>query len=185
MKHLNCSEIQLLEFETSQNQPNFMDFAGFPPYIRGREVLPFFPKIVENDFSDDSFHIVEINFQDNWAEKLMKGYSISQKNQKKTAVIVSFSTENTTDFIAFVRALRGIFYLLTKEKLFVFLKIFERDLSLLPMIFSCEIDVVFCDEFLKKKILKLKRNIFSRTIDPFGGDLFIEQKTKEFIKKYI
>lgn len=183
MKHWNEAEIQLLESEI--NEQNFVDFAGFPPYIRGREVLSRFPKIVrKNGFSDESFHMFKINFSDNWAEKLVQAHSVSRENQQKMAVNLSFSGENITDFMAFIRALRGLNYLLNREKLYIFLEIFESDLFFLPMILSCEIDVIFCDDFVKKMILKHKKNIYSQTIDAFGGDLFIEQKTEDFIKKY-
>lgn len=190
MKHIDFKSVTLIE-----NQPqdtNFqVDWAGFPPFIRGNSALPTFPQIVfknhfscisENIYSFENQNFIKIIFQNDTKNLSETLNSISNFD----GVLLDFSSTFNIHSVAFIRALRCVKVLQNNNfHIKIAIEINEKHLKYLPLILASAPEYLVCEEHISSYISENKDFIFSHSIDPFGGNAHLEEITHHFLDFFI
>ncbi|GIZ14625.1 hypothetical protein [Capnocytophaga catalasegens] len=205
MNKIDPFQIKLIDCAQPNTLPP-IDFAGFPPFIRGNNVLNEFPKIIDKqeltiktilDFAPAYQYknqlVVQYNFFENSLEEitktLQKIVKYSTYNAIKIGFLIDFYQHNPFEKIALVRALRGIWYILSKQEkttnnqIDIWSFIDESSFENLPFIVACQTYFLVAEKNIIPYIIQNKNLFYSHTIDLFAGNSLIEEKTYFFINE--
>lgn len=194
MKHIDINSVVLTDFQ--QKTANVIDWAGFPPFIRGNSVIPEFAQIIlkndlqkkqENVYLFENKEFIKISSEENPLEIKKK---LSLGNSEKKYILLNIDTDFSFETIALIRALRGVSYFLQSPQnnepaVEIATNITEKELETLPLLLASMPDYLVCNEKIKSYIIENKEFIFSNTIDAFGGSFLLEEKTKTFLTLFL
>ncbi len=194
MKHFDVNSVVLANFP-SENQLYIADWAGFPPFVRGNSVCFTFPELVsKTDFEEvsnqngiaylfENKKVIEISSLENISH-LQKIFSENISEEK--IVFLSRHITFSLETVAFVRAIRAVNSLFSENNTIrLGIELTLSSLENLPFMIASMPEFIVCEQEVKQFIFENKSFIDPHTIDPFGGNIYLEEKTKFFIAEIL
>lgn len=190
--HIDFQNITLSDSDHKTSEIN-LDYAGFPPFLRGNTPVFSFPNII----SENQIHHFEISEilknQDSISENIFfeqTFHLLKNTKQKLTdissnAQIYFLCNDFATNKMAYIRALRVAWTLLFSEgksQLHVAIEVNPNNLQDLMWIVACCPEYIVCSTITPSQIIDNQKYIHPNTIDALGGNPLLEQKTLYYLE---
>ncbi|MDO4881334.1 MAG: hypothetical protein Q3983_08655 [Capnocytophaga sp.] len=180
---LNYENVKLSENYENQSF-EWENSTGFPPYIRGNALFREKIKFIHSEEIEKNIKKV-LNSAISYKELVnyLKNTIKTEENSLYLELNGDFFEENPLYSVALLRAMRGIFSVISKQQidkylqLYFLIKLDEKNIKMLPFIIGAEVDFIITD------MQYTENHLFMQSIDVFAGSSFIETETQRIMEE--